>query len=56
MKDHDKIDTAWEIWNLIARFNDLIWDQYEDEFIERYLKDEEEKYWQDQALNDFDSF
>ena len=44
MKDENEIQTAWEIWNLIARLNDLIWDHYEDDFIEFYLKEEQEIY------------
>ena len=53
MKNQDTINTAWQIWNLIARLNDLIWDQYEDEFIERYLKSEEEKHWEEEIKVDF---
>lgn len=53
MKNQDTIDTAWQIWNLIARLNDLIWDQYEDEFIERYLKSEEQKHWEEEVEVDF---
>jgi hypothetical protein len=48
MKSEDTIQTAWEISNLMARLNDLIWDQFEDEFIERYIKSEEQKYWEAQ--------
>jgi hypothetical protein len=44
MKEQNEIQLAWEIWNLIDRLNTLIWDHYEDEFIEIYLKDEEKKY------------
>ncbi len=48
MKNEDTIQVAWEISNLMARLNDLLWDQFEDEFIERYIKSEGEKYWKDQ--------
>jgi hypothetical protein len=34
MRDEDEINVAWEIWNLISRLNNLIWDFYEEEFIE----------------------
>lgn len=44
MKDQNEIQLAWEIWNLIDRLNTLIWDRYEDEFIETYLREEEKKY------------
>lgn len=45
MKDQNEIKFAREIWNLISRLNDLIWEFYEDDFIEFYLKEEEDKYW-----------
>jgi hypothetical protein len=53
MKDQHAIDTAWKIWNLIAKLNDLIWDHYENEFIERYIKSEEEKHWEEEIEVDF---
>jgi hypothetical protein len=34
MKDEKEIQTAWEIWILINRLNDLLWDRYEKEFPE----------------------
>ena len=49
MTDENEIQTAWTIWHLIARLNELIWDRYENEFIEQYLKIEEEKYWESQV-------
>ena len=52
MNNENEILIAWTIWNLIARLNDLIWDRYEDEFIERYIKLEEEKYWESQSDKD----
>jgi len=52
MKGENEIRTAWTIWHLMAKLNDLIWDQYESEFIERYLHLEEEKYWNSQEDND----
>jgi hypothetical protein len=35
MKDKVEIELAWEIWHLISRLNDLIWDYYEDEFMKK---------------------
>ena len=43
MKDEAEIETAWEIWHLLSKLNDLIWDHYEENFIDRYLKDEYQK-------------
>lgn len=34
MKDKNEIMIAWQIWHLISRLNDLIWDHYEDEFVQ----------------------
>lgn len=52
MNNEEEIKTAWSIWHLMARLNELIWDRYENEFIEKYLELEEEKYWQSQANED----
>ena len=46
MNNEEEIKTAWTIWHLMARLNELIWDRYENEFIEQYLHLEEEKYGQ----------
>jgi hypothetical protein len=48
MKDQENIEAAWEISNLMNKLNDLIWDQYEDAFIDRYMKEQEQKYWEAQ--------
>jgi hypothetical protein len=32
MKKQIEIQTAWEIWTLINRLNDLLWERYEDDF------------------------
>ena len=40
MKTEKEIQTAWEIWILINRLNDLLWDRYDDELIEIDLQDE----------------
>jgi hypothetical protein len=32
MKTQKEIQTAWEIWILINRLNDLLWDRYEEDF------------------------
>jgi len=33
MKTSTEVEIAWEIWHLISRLNDLIWDLYENEFL-----------------------
>ena len=33
MKTNTEIEIMWEIWHLISRLNDLIWDLYENEFM-----------------------
>ena len=52
MKDRAEIETAWQVCNLISRLNDLIWDYYEDGFIELYLKEEYQKYLKRQIEDD----
>ena len=47
MEDENEIRIAWTLWHLLARLNDLIWDRYENQFIEHHLKLEEEKYGDD---------
>jgi hypothetical protein len=44
MKDQKEIQTAFEIWNLANKLSDLLWDRYEEEFLEIYLKEEDDKY------------
>jgi hypothetical protein len=44
MKDEKEIQTAWEIWILINRLNDLLWDRYEKEFPDLDLQEEEDKF------------
>lgn len=44
MKDQKEIQIAFEIWNLTNKLNDLLWDRYEEEFLEIYLKEEDDKY------------
>ena len=44
MKDEKEIQTAWQIWYLINRLNDLLWNRYEQDFIEIYLREEEDKF------------
>jgi hypothetical protein len=43
MKTEKEIQTAWEIWILINRLNDLLWDRYDAEFIEIDLQEEVDK-------------
>jgi hypothetical protein len=43
MKTEKEIQTAWEIWTLINRLNDLLWDRYDHEFIEIDLQEEVDK-------------
>ena len=33
MKTSTEVAIVWEIWHLISRLNDLIWDLYENEFM-----------------------
>ena len=44
MKDQKEVRIALELWNLINTLGDLLWDRYEGEFLEIYLKEEDDKY------------
>ena len=44
MKNEEEIHTASIIWHLMARLGDFLWDRYDKEFVQRYIKIEEEKY------------
>jgi hypothetical protein len=44
MKDQKEIQIAFEIWNVINKLNDLLWDRYGEEFLEIYPKEEDDKY------------
>jgi hypothetical protein len=44
MKDQKEVRIALEIWNLINKLGDLLWDRYEEEFLEIYLKEEDDKF------------
>jgi len=44
MKDEKEIQTAWEIWILINRLNDLLWNRYEEDFPDIDLQEEEDKF------------
>lgn len=55
MNDPKTINAAWEIYNLIDKLANLIWDQFEDEFIQRSLQSQEDKYLEDQLNLSFQS-
>jgi hypothetical protein len=55
MNEQQKIQAAWDITELMAKLNDLLWDQYKDQFIERCIKSEEDKFWDQWIKNDLDS-
>jgi len=41
MKTQKEIQTAWEIWILINRLNDLLFERYEEEFSDIWLREGE---------------
>jgi hypothetical protein len=52
MNNEKEIQIAWTLWHLMAKLNELIWNRYENEFIEQYLQLEEGTYWQSQSDKD----
>ena len=43
MKDEKEVQIAWEIWILINRLNNLLFDHYEEEFSDIWLKEGDEE-------------
>jgi hypothetical protein len=54
MNDEKEAQLAWDLWNLIEKLNNLLWDRYEYQFIEYHMKEEEQKYWDTLADNQED--
>jgi len=44
MKDPKEIQIAWEIWILINRLSDLLWERYEEDFSDIDLQEQEDPY------------
>ncbi len=42
MKSKKEIQTAWEIWTLINRLSDLLWERYEEDFPDIDLQEQED--------------
>jgi len=42
MKDEKEVQTAWEIWILINRLNDLLFNRYEEDFPDFDLQEQED--------------
>lgn len=51
MKTSTEVEIVWEIWHLISRLNDLIWDLYENEFM--YILEKNEYTKSDLSDEDF---
>ncbi len=41
MKNENEVQMAWEIWILINRLNNLLWNRYEDDFIDIDLQEDD---------------
>lgn len=40
MKDEKEVQIAWEMLNLLEKLNQLLWDRYEDDFIDIDLQED----------------
>ncbi len=40
MKDEKEVQTAWKMLNLIEKLDQILWDRYEDDFIEMDLQED----------------
>ncbi len=45
MRTFDEFDIVWELCDLFEELSNLFFDLYHDRFIERYLKEQDAKYW-----------
>jgi hypothetical protein len=45
MKDKEEVQVAWALWQLMTRLSNLIWERYQNEFVQQYPEEEEEKFW-----------
>jgi hypothetical protein len=55
MKEQNEIQIALETWKLINKLSDLLWDRYEEDFLEIYLQEEEEKFLRNLEATDLPS-
>ena len=53
MKNKTQLNFMWEIWHLLTSINQLIWNYYEDEFVELCLKKDDEKSMENKTEDDF---
>ena len=44
MENEKEILVAWEIWNLLNKLIDLLWDRYEEGFLNIYDQQETSKF------------
>jgi hypothetical protein len=40
MKDQKEVQIAWEMLNLLEKLNQLLWDRYEDDFLDIDLQED----------------
>lgn len=52
MRTSDEFDIVWELCDLFEELSNLFFDLYHDRFIERYLKEEDAKYWAEHSQED----
>ena len=45
MNNKYSVQIAWKLFHLLETLNERLWDRYEHAFLEKYLKQESEKYW-----------
>jgi len=55
MKQPDEIKIAWAIWILLSHLNEILWDRYEEEFLE-IIADPREMQQIDQLVGNLKAF
>lgn len=55
MKKEIEINMAWTVWNLLENLKDKIWEQYEKDFLEIIMSEDEMTFFKQRA-DDFIPF
>ncbi len=49
MKKEIEINMAWTLWNLLENLKDKIWDQYEKDFLDIIMSEDEMRFFKERS-------
>ena len=52
MHTKQTVNTAWELFNLLEKLSNLLFDQYHEQFMDRHLEEEWERLYYQQCEDD----